>query len=147
MTREQLFYIMTPTMELWERLKELFNFQHKLGRRYYEQDARLHSALLELSEREQRPPEEVQADLLADALRRQQAHDELKERWEALTPREQDVTALTCLGFTNRQIASRLGVSEDTVKTHVKNALVKFNLHGKVELRHAFKDWDFSAWK
>ena len=40
-------------------------------------------------------------------------------------------------GVINRQIAARLGVSEETVKTHVRNALVKFNLHGKGELRMA----------
>jgi len=51
----------------------------------------------------------------------------------------QEVTALTDRGYTNRQMAARLGVPEETVKTHVRNALVKFNLHGKGELRPPHK--------
>jgi DNA-binding CsgD family transcriptional regulator len=31
----------------------------------------------------------------------------LYERWQKLSLREQDVTALTCLGYTNRQIAAK----------------------------------------
>ena len=65
----------------------------------------------------------------------------------SLTPREQDVAALACLGYTNRQIAARLGISPDTVKTHVRNLLHKFELHSKDELRSLLQDWDFSAWE
>ncbi|MEZ5289593.1 MAG: response regulator transcription factor [Vicinamibacterales bacterium] len=38
---------------------------------------------------------------------------------EALTPREQDVLALLAEGAGNREIASRLGVTEHTVKFHL----------------------------
>jgi DNA-binding CsgD family transcriptional regulator len=38
--------------------------------------------------------------------------------------------------------SSRLRVSEKTTKTHVKNAQVKFNLHGKSELWMALKEGD-----
>jgi len=109
-------------------------------------DARLHSALMDLAAQEQRPAEEVQADLIATALAQRQTHGELYKRWQALSPREQEVTALACRGDTNRQMAARLGVSEETIKTHVRNALVKFNLHGKSELRMAMGMWDFSEW-
>ncbi|MEW6718329.1 MAG: helix-turn-helix transcriptional regulator [Chloroflexota bacterium] len=54
--------------------------------------------------------------------------------------------ALTCLGGTNRQIAARLGISEETVKTHVASALHKIGVNSKAELRQLFADWDFSAW-
>jgi DNA-binding CsgD family transcriptional regulator len=73
-------------------------------------------------------------------------HGELGKRWRSLSPLEQEVTALARLGYTNRQIGGRLGISEETVKTHVCNALVKFNLHGKAELRMALEEWDFSGW-
>jgi hypothetical protein len=34
-----------------------------------------------------------------------------------------------------------------TIKTHVTNALIKFDLHSKGELRLALDEWDFSAWE
>ena len=76
-----------------------------------------------------------------------QTRDVLVRCWDALSVREQEVTALSCLGYTNRQIAGRLGIAEETVKTHVKNALVKFGLHGKAELRRVLEGWDFSGWE
>ncbi len=80
-------------------------------------------------------------------MAQRQMHGGWWRHWQLLSPREQEVTALACRGVTNRQIAARLGVSEETVKTHVRNALVKFNLHGKGELRMAQGEWDFSEWK
>ena len=133
-------------MKLWEQLFFSLGFQRATGRRYFELDESLHTALMNLADQEQRPAQEVQADLLATALAQRQTHGELYKRWQSLSPREQEVTALTCRGYTNRQIAGRLGVSEETVKTHVRNALVKFNLHGKGELRMALEEWDFSEW-
>jgi DNA-binding CsgD family transcriptional regulator len=56
------------------------------------------------------------------------------------------VTALTCLGYTNRQIAARLVLSPETVKTHLRNVLRKFDLPTKAELRRALADWDFGDW-
>jgi DNA-binding NarL/FixJ family response regulator len=44
------------------------------------------------------------------------------------------------------QIAVWLGVSKETMKAHVCKALVKFNFHGKSELRMRLGRWDFSKW-
>ena len=102
--------------------------------------------LRELSQREMRPEDEIAADLLANALARHQAAEENLLRWRALTPREQEVSALTCLNYTNIQIADQLMISPETVKTHIRNVLAKFKLHSKNELRQNLSDWDFSAW-
>lgn len=40
-----------------------------------------------------------------------------------LTPRQADVLTGLCLGFTNEQIARRLELSENTIKTHVARLL------------------------
>ncbi len=90
--------------------------------------------------------QEVARDLLKTALVDHQVAETNLARWEALTARQQQVAALACLNFTNRQIAARLGISPQTVKAHMRNLLHRFDLHSKGELRQALADWDFSDW-
>jgi DNA-binding CsgD family transcriptional regulator len=103
-------------------------------------------ALGDLARRELRPEDEIAADLLTNAIARHQAAEANLRRWHGLTPREQEVSALTCLNLTNVEIAKCLMISPETVKTHVRNVLAKFNLRSKDELRQVLGDWDFSAW-
>ena len=100
----------------------------------------------ELAVQEQRSESEIHAGLLAAAIAQRNASQETWCRWQSLSNREQEVTALTCLGYTNHQIAAKLGVSHTTIKTHIRNILTKFQLHGKGELRMALQDWDFREW-
>ena len=76
----------------------------------------------------------------------QGSQNDFASLWRSLSPREKDVTALTCLWYTNRQIASKLHVSPDTVKGYVRQVLVKFRVHSKDELKMLLRDWDFSQW-
>jgi DNA-binding CsgD family transcriptional regulator len=85
-------------------------------------------------------------DLLKNALVDRQISEAHLVHWRALTPRQQQVAALACLNFTNRQIAARLSISPQTVKAHLSNLLNRFELHSKAELRQALEDWDFSEW-
>jgi len=73
--------------------------------------------------------------------------DELYQRWIMLSPREQDVTALTCLRYTNPQIAARLGLSRGTVRTYIEKVLIKLGIQSKADLRVIFANWDFSQWE
>ena len=114
--------------------------------RYYEISESLQVTLSTLARHEGRPEHEILPDLVAAGLDRYRSVEELWPIWESLSPREQDVTALTCLGLTNRQIAARLYLSPDTIKTHIRNVLHKFGLNGKREIRHILAGWDFSAW-
>ena len=62
----------------------------------------------------------------------------------ALTSREQDVLGYVASGISNQEIAKRLGISEGTVKVHVKHTLKKLNFRSRVELavwaaEHGFK--------
>jgi DNA-binding CsgD family transcriptional regulator len=118
----------------------------KFGLRTFQLDDGLTHSLEALAEREQRPEGEVAADLLSIALVQRQRAEENLRRWEALTPREQQVVALICLNMTNQEIAARLCLSPETIKTHIRNVCYKFNLHSKADLRYALSDWDFSAW-
>ena len=53
------------------------------------------------------------------------------ERAERLTPREQEIAILVARGFTNRQIASELFISERTVDHHVSNILKKLDVSSR----------------
>ena len=53
---------------------------------------------------------------------------------DALTAREREVLELMVEGITsNRRLAKRLGVSENTVKFHVRNILDKLHLHDRAQ--------------
>jgi DNA-binding CsgD family transcriptional regulator len=103
-------------------------------------------SLKTIAERERRTPEDIANQILDDALRSQQVQEVQWRYWELLTPREQEVVALVCLNYTSRQIAAKLHISPETVKTHVEHALAKFNLPDRNALRVVLSGWNFSAW-
>ncbi|OGO63711.1 MAG: hypothetical protein A2Z45_03545 [Chloroflexi bacterium RBG_19FT_COMBO_55_16] len=132
-------------MSFWQRLLRALGYRPKL-RLSFHADQEMIRSLQSLADHEQRQADEVAADLLSHALAQQQDEAVNLRCWRTLSQREQQVAALICLSYTNRQIASHLVVSTETAKTHVANALRKFGLHSKAELRRALADWDFSAW-
>jgi two-component system response regulator NreC len=132
-------------MTIWQRILRVLGYAPP-SRLAFHADEELLQSLQTIAEREQRHTGEIASELLSSALAQRQVDDGLVARWRFLSPREQQVAALTCLNFTNRQIAARLMITPDTAKTHVRNVLRKFDLHSKAELRRALADWDFSAW-
>lgn len=56
--------------------------------------------------------------------------------FEQLTERESEISELLFKGKTYRMIAGELYVSENTVKTHVKNIYSKFGVQSRTELIH-----------
>lgn len=56
-----------------------------------------------------------------------------KEPEDALTPRERDVLQMVAEGATNREIATALFVSENTVNFHMKNILRKLHLKNRTQ--------------
>ncbi len=130
--------------------KAFFGFDRKLAPRRDALDgargADLNLLLEDLALNERRPVAELQAELVSSALAERLASEQLLQTWNLLTPREQQVLALICLGGTTRQIAARLRLSPETVKTHVKSMLRKLSAHSRAELRVLFSGWDFSEW-
>ena len=50
---------------------------------------------------------------------------------DALTPRELEVTRLMAGGYSNKEIAGALGMSEGTVKNHVSSVLSKLGVRDR----------------
>jgi len=55
------------------------------------------------------------------------------ECWEALSPREKQVLQLISQGFRNRDIASKLNIAVETVKTHASNIYSKLQVSNRTE--------------
>ena len=68
---------------------------------------------------------------------------ELYDRWLSLSPRERQVTYLTCMGYKNEQIAFEMGVSVGTVKSYLQHVFYKIGVRGKTDLRLKFYNFDF----
>ena len=73
-------------------------------------------------------------DLVA-ALREMRAGVEPRRKKHfGLTPREREVVAAVVGGLTNKEIAKKLSVSEDTVKHHVTNIFDRLGVSSRLEL-------------
>ena len=65
--------------------------------------------------------------LLMDGLRQ-------RLRFYRLTPREEEIAFLLLQGFTNKAIAERCYISEQTVKDHLKHVYHKMGIHHRAAL-------------
>lgn len=94
---------------------------------------------------QRRGEQEVYNDIIETGVKALTDKHKYEEIWDLLSEREQQVTALTCLGFKSYEIAVALGISYETVRSHSKHIYAKFGL-SKKELRHALRSWNFDAW-
>ncbi|MDQ1645420.1 MAG: hypothetical protein QOJ50_1604 [Cryptosporangiaceae bacterium] len=86
----------------------------------------------------------VGSALTLDEAREYAESGHLPERYEAarsaLTPREYQVAELVARGYTNGQIAARLGMSDRTVVTHVAHIRTKLDLPTRIHIASWFAD-------
>jgi DNA-binding NarL/FixJ family response regulator len=64
---------------------------------------------------------------------RRNSDDDARQRLERLTPREREILALMAEGRSPEAIAETLGMSPNTLRTHMQNVLTKLGVHSKVE--------------
>lgn len=57
-----------------------------------------------------------------------------RRRPEDLTDRQREITELLMLGRSNKEMASALGISVNTVRQHVRQVLRIFNAASRLEL-------------
>jgi DNA-binding NarL/FixJ family response regulator len=76
-------------------------------------------------------------DGCGDGMDYHDGHAHLVRLWrmmiEPLSPRELEVLCLMAQGLTNRQIAARMLLSYNTVRTHVATIYDKMQVHSKIE--------------
>lgn len=59
----------------------------------------------------------------------------IPEKWrQILTPRQFEAAALVVQGLADKEIADKLGITEDTAKDHVQSAYKRLNVSGRAEL-------------
>lgn len=73
--------------------------------------------------------------IVSDNLRRKEREEAfLLQAQEPLTKREEEIFKLILSGDTNEEISDKLNISKNTVKTHVRNVLAKYNVSNRTEL-------------
>lgn len=82
----------------------------------------------------------IRLALARDAVSRQERAqvEEIRERYNTLTPREREVMARIVKGALNKQVAIELGIAEITIKVHRHNVMRKMQARSLVELAKMF---------
>jgi DNA-binding NarL/FixJ family response regulator len=60
--------------------------------------------------------------------------------WAALTERQREIVRWAAQGLSNKQIARRMGISPETVKTHLHHIYEREGVHGRMALLAAHQD-------
>ncbi len=128
------------------RLRKLLQRAKGSDSRTFSADQELLAAIQEAAQAQGRSEEEIWMDFARAGREQYRQSGALEARWDSLSEREQEVTALACMGYRNYEIAKTLGISHETVKTHLQNVFIKFDIHSRKELRLALRDWRFDEW-
>ena len=67
--------------------------------------------------------------------------DEMEDPLALLSPKKREVAELICLGYTNKDIANALILSEHTVKDYVKDIYITLDIHSRVELANLVNNY------
>ena len=146
LTLEYLFYIIYSMFLLPSRLRKLLQKNRDTDVRTFHADQELLAAIQEAAQEQGRTEEEVWIEFVKAGHDHYLQSSGLEARWDSLSEREQEVTALACMGYRNYEIAGALNISYETVKTHLQNIFTKFDIRSRKKLRLALKGWRFEEW-
>ena len=73
------------------------------------------------------------AERVLDQFQKLSWRSEAEDFISPLTPRETEILSYIAQGYLNKQIAFRLGISEQTIKNHVTSILRKLNANARTE--------------
>jgi DNA-binding NarL/FixJ family response regulator len=127
-------------------LEQFLLARRLLPRQFIRLEADLYLMLQELAAAQGKTIDDFTIEALYAIVSDNYAQTKNDRRWDTLTPREQQVAALACLGHTNQEIAQQLVISVNTVRSHMRSILDKYQAANKAELRLALAAWDFRAW-
>lgn len=134
-------------MSIWHTLQKFFHSQRDSAvRRSFAWDGELLVSLERLARYRGSTPREAATEMLERELKSVEMDRKIRLRWQTLTEREQQVAALVCLQYRTNQIATRLQIAPETVRSHVHNILTKMGLPNRIALRQLLGEWDFSKW-
>jgi DNA-binding CsgD family transcriptional regulator len=131
--------------QLFERILQSLGID-RARRSVVQVDFELMPYLEKIALQERKSVDDITLELLSNAVTERRTADEYLQLWEGLTRREKQTAAFACLGYTNQEIAESMVISTNTVRSHMRSILNKFNLNSKAELRTVLMRWDFNSW-
>ena len=131
-------------MSIWHTLQKFFHSQRDSAvRRSFAWDGELLVSLERLARYRGSTPREAATEMLERELKAMEIERRTRKKWQALTEREQQVATLVCKQLRTNQIAARLQIAPETVRSHVHNILTKLGLPNRVALRQLLGELDF----
>ncbi len=127
-------------------LRQLLRAYRLLPEQIVRLDPELFGRLEALAQGQGKSVGELVVEALTMTAREMEAETANNQRWQELTPRERQVAALACMGYTNDEIGSCLVISVNTVRTHMRAILEKYQVSSKAALRVQLAGWDFAGW-
>jgi DNA-binding CsgD family transcriptional regulator len=130
---------MQPIVYMLLRLRQIFAREGPRLRRVAIESPLL-EALESIARQRDQTLQTAAVELVEEGLTYRELLCDANQRWSSLTQREKQVAKLVSEGCTNREVALELGISEDTIKTHMHSVLGKFQVRNREELKMRMRE-------
>jgi DNA-binding CsgD family transcriptional regulator len=131
---------------LFQKLLNLLKQKREKVSITFHSNFELLSIIRETAQKQGTTEEEVWISFARDGSYQYLQNLKLEACWDNLSEREQEIAALACLKNRNSEIANILGISPETVKTHLRNIYNKFSIRSRRELQLILTNWRFKEY-
>ncbi|MFT6989543.1 MAG: LuxR family maltose regulon positive regulatory protein [Paraglaciecola sp.] len=107
--------------------------KYKIKQVFYEVPASIESLLLKFKKQNTGLLKKLESDFINEVLHGFKNNNESDLTKLGLSHREQQLIPLLIQGLSNKQMSVTLGISDNTVKFHLKNLFAKINVHNRNE--------------